>query len=282
MFPDTVKLLCSAALLAAVIAVPKDSKACSCIAPGEQFAAPTDAQNQTVPTNTRIWVHGWYNATLELLDENGERVPGTLARMSSNSGMVLVFTPATELIMGQRYTYETVNGAHGFLVNAPADHTPPAVPKETAKEAYSEDPDFDFFGLGGESSSCGDGGYYGVSVTLEEEGMLNLIDAAGSTLDGLADGAKVTAFGYDDQSVFLGTGTCASSWPEAESGHEASFRYSTFDLAGNFSGWSEPSLVEIPGGCSCVRAPRTIPAGALLLIAFGALALRATSRRRTH
>jgi hypothetical protein len=249
---------------ALVIAVPKDSEACSCSLPGERFFAPMDGQTG-VPTNTRLWSGAWGGADPALSDEEGNLIPGTTEELLSNAGTILVFTPSTELTLGGRYSFHTWAGPQRFTVDRPADHEAPEPPVETAQETIAKDPDFDFFGLGGESS-CGNSGYYAVTVTLQGEHPIKLIDVNGaSTLDGLKDQASVTAFGYYDEPVRMGQGACLYSWPGSEEEDQASFRYATFDLAGNFSGWGEESPVDVPSaGCSCSAAKTHGSSGVLL------------------
>ena len=80
-----------------------------------------------------------------------------------------------------------------------------------------------------------------------------------------------------DGGVRVGSGPCTGGWPRSGDGaaDSAPVRFGAIDLAGNFSGWSDPVNVQLPDGCGC-RLGGAAPGASALWMAplLGLFALR--------
>lgn len=251
--------------------LPARAEACSCMPAGfTDFMAPEDGAT-SVPTNTRIWVGGQQlgngdfsgqtTLPIELQDASGNAVPGTEQKLVGAAELVAVFVPAADLTPGE--SYQVVVGSEvlsTFSVGGGRDETPPQVPSIVSQDNIHES---------GNVSSCGEAHY--ANLGIRHDGVLALMDREEeSTLDATLPAGTLTELVVRD-TVTLGDAPCATSWEEAKRGSKTQVRFSAFDLAGNFSGWSQDETVRIgaESGCSTVAGS---PALALLLV--GALAVR--------
>lgn len=251
--------------------LPGRAEACSCMPPGfTSFMAPEDGAT-AVPTNTRIWVGGQQTGggdfsgqtalPIELRDAQGNVVPGDEQELQGAFELVAVFVPDAELTPGENY--QVLIGGEvlsTFSVGDGRDDMPPQIPVITSQDNIHESGNF---------SSCGEAHYANLGVS--HGGVLALMDREEeSTLDETHPAGILTELVIRD-SVTLGNAPCQSSWDEAKRGSKTQVRFSAFDLAGNFSGWSQNETIRIgaENGCSTVAGS---PALALLLV--GALAVR--------
>jgi hypothetical protein len=114
------------------------------------------------------------------------------------------------------------------------------------------------------------------NVSLSGDGELYVIDTATEPVSGPESlGEDVLMVTHED-----------STWvPLGRDAEEQTIFVGSFDMAGNFSGWSEATRIDVPPPtCACVTAPeRGAPAGLALMIGLSLLAARVSSagpRRR--
>ncbi len=93
-----------------------------------------------------------------------------------------------------------------------------------------------------------------MDIELGGEGLLVVDIGDSETLDVLQHEGFVSTV-TSDGTLRLGGSTdgCVGPWP-GDRGETMSIRYGSFDLAGNFSGWTEPTTVtmpKVPATCSC-------------------------------
>lgn len=263
-------------VVSAVLAAPRIAQACSCYSPGDDFVAPVDGATD-VPVNARIWVGSRWSSPVLTDDEYGDVVPTTETLIEGNDTEIVVLTPIAPLVPGTRYRVEGVR-ATIFTVGTSTDTTAPTIPTELSREPRVEHVGWDPFG--GESS-CGEADHVSVSVQLAHDGVLAVVDADGATdLDPAQLSGGITSAAFPTR-VTLGRGVCLHSWPEIEEGTTARLRYGSFDLAGNFSGWSEPADVAIPSaGCGCTTTSADSDTSATLAALTALLGVFVLRRRR--
>ena len=119
-----------------------------------------------------------------------------------------------------------------------------------------------------------------VNFEIEHQGVITLVDLAGEAqLNENGISGNVTTIGFDKQ-VSVGRGDCTFNWAGAEAGAQAPVRFATMDLAGNFSGWTEASSVEIPssGGCQAMKHTSSEGGLASTMVLFMLLAMRLRTR----
>ncbi len=154
-----------------------------------------------------------------------------------------------------------------FTVSEDEDHTPPALPIATPSDQSGgptwsvsrQELRFDFD--------------LEIGPSDEPLGLIVGILSADEDVDfdeEAADGVVSLIAHPDDSVLTVGRSSCGTNWPDAEEGDSTELRYGVYDLAGNFSGWSEPITLTViePEGCSCsASASRSsLFAGALLLL----------------
>lgn len=213
-----------------------------------------------VPTNTRIW-----GTDVESLhDDKGVAVPvaRTSITDSEDSSEFTVLHPLKDLAPNTTYTITTSFGTQEFTTSAGPLTTPPPVPEiEELEQERSRD--------------CG-GKLYRATYILRGSGAVFLLDTAETAILAPEDIAgDVTAFANGP--VFRLGATCGGfeNVPSAPTRNSTTtVRFSSFDLAGNFSGWSEPEELTF-GGCN-LGGSSSPPSLALLPL----LLLR--RRRRAH
>ena len=253
--------------LAVVFAIAPDvARACSCGIGLDLLWPAMDTQD--VPTNMRIWVGettslGFGRPHLRRVDDV-EKVFFSTSVIRTAEGQLEVHTPTSPLAPNTRYELvgcydEDCEVITRFTTGVGPDLEPPPLPVEL---------DRDGGGGGSRSSSCGKTRWASVAFTSEGLAVMQLDEG---TLDPellLGDTSIATL----DHTTLVGRGGCHVGWPSDDDA--ATVRYGAFDLAGNFSGWTEPDTLTL-GGCGCRSNASGAPA--LALLAVVAVALR---RRR--
>ena len=274
------------ALILATLTLPATSLACSCMEPGATFFLQPEDGATGVPTNALVWVGGAQTRGLfagetqlpiEVLDADEIVLPGTEGRLRSLNDTIDVFTP--DLLLEADTTYTVRVGDQlisTFTTGSGVDDEAPSIPEQTEVSSWSEPAEP--FG----TTSCGPTpASHGVSISWDMQGdsVLVLLDQ-----DGLADvdveGIAGSAPGLAPHgSASLGNGfVCGGdTWEDARLGATTEVRYGSFDLAGNFSGWSEPEEVTVRAGSGCSAAGDTSPTA--LLVLLGLLGVVGVRRR---
>jgi hypothetical protein len=259
------------------------ASACSCLI--ERPIYPEDGAAE-VPANTRIWVPSvlienaregidasQFDGVLTLRGADGSKVQMT----GASFGMFSVLTPNALLEPGAYELAWAADESSGdfyetrtFEVVAEIDEEPPPIPNvEDTRSFYQE-----------AHKTCDTS--YGVTLSLSNTGPIVVADeySAISTDEArsLYDDAGLVVTGADDSPSFT-FGRCCSCFG-ADAGDTLNVRFGSYDLAGNFSGWSESKIAIVPtdSGCSITPSPLVTSSWG----AFATLALGATwvSRRR--
>lgn len=264
---------------------PRPASACSYMQ--RAWALPT--MESRVPTNTRIWVYveDYQSSRLTVedftvTDDSGTSVAvrlDTIQLPNSSYGTLHVLTPLEPLKEG--IVYQVAGPVETtFMVSEGPDHESPDKPEETERREYAQ----------AAEQSCS--AYSEVEIEYEpsedlQELVVGVFDEY-DTFDADTLMGTLSAVGSDvdrgDQGkmeLWLGPAPVAS-WPRSDP-KTAVLRVGMFDLAGNFSGWSEPTTIDpppIPDGCSIGRVGQTGAGGPLvsmLLLCVFALAFRSRS-----
>lgn len=256
--------LACVSLAAAVLLHPAPARACSCQV-GFNATLPADGAID-VPTNTKIWIDGvldcnGYPSEMapRLLDPDGADVPFTMTCLNSGNFyvQVLVLHPDAPLLPDTTYTVQPPTQIEfQFTTGAGTDDTPPEIPVEVDRAVEHT--------RAGPRDTCFNDAEHWATLTVTGEAALFVLDAGETTdLDPVAVAGTVAEVTAGDV-LFLGSTAChGDNFPGGASRRaETTIRYGAFDLAGNFSGWSDPDPLSL-GGCSV--APRS-PAWWLLLL----------------
>ena len=151
-----------------------------------------------------------------------------------------------------------------FVTGDVTHDAPPAVPEVVSFEAHSE-----------VSHEWGYEEWFLVDFDLQHDGVLVVMDREKTATMGGQPSGKITDLSAST-SLMLGRGGCVRNYDGADENVETSVRFGAFDLAGNFSGWSEPMSVTfdaLPGesssssSCRIAEQPSSALAGVLLLLA---------------
>jgi MYXO-CTERM domain-containing protein len=259
------------------------ARACSCTTADDAILLPLEGD--LVPRNARIWLRLASNYTppsLELLSPGEESIPFDMEEIPipgnlTEVGRVLVATPREPLAPGKGYVFKLPTSEPytvTFEVIDEVDTTAPSVPE--IDEAVP------IIGAG-QGSSCGSTDGY--DLFLDAEGVVFSLYAATDELDEDRPGGRAhdaTTFDPEREgTVFSYGGACGPRWPGGET---IRLRFASYDIAGNFSGMSEPQSFKRPhdGGCSVSthpRSPRPNAALALLALALAARRLRSSRSR---
>jgi MYXO-CTERM domain-containing protein len=266
-----------AALAASFLVDMSDASACSCsgdpnVRPGIQ---------DVVPVNTKIWLTNNYVCSAPTLRDDSDNMIAVTSHVLEPD--IIVLSPDQALDMGATYFVhcEAGNQVAQFTVNAPADDEAPMLPT---------------FVVGGYSRSTGSGdscgGHEWVELEVEHDGDLTLLDVAGlADIDPVAlSGSVVDMSVWVDDIYRVGEMACTDNWSFADDGPLDDVRVGSFDLAGNFSGWSTPESIDVDelssqgddaaSSCACSVPGPTNSSGAAWLT-LAALALGSTRRRRS-
>jgi hypothetical protein len=264
-------------LLAALVAAAaflgvRTARACSCGA-SVDVRAPQPGASE-VPTNTSIWLGFSHNFELQLealgqefvlFSPEGESLQLSSTRIIVDAGFLLVITPNAPLEANARHELWLCDAmtcrdeVTNFVTGDGPDLEVPELPIELDREHDGHGP-----------GPCGRARW--VTFEVEHEGIL-LVDVSGAaSLDAEARTGRTT-LATSSPRFTLGEGLCLLGWPGGKSND---IRLGAFDLAGNFSGWSEPTSVSL-SGCGCHTSGRK---GSLLaLIGLLALYRRRSARR---
>jgi len=244
---------CLAIAVAVIGWRPAVARACSCDV-GVNATLPADGATG-VPTNAKVWVDGTLQCLSDVASEwrvrdaEGVEVATTSSCLRSKNvyDNFLVLHPAQALQPNTTYTVglgETTE--FSFTTGAGPDHDPPALPIEVDRTVDHSGPD----------RLCSDSAQHWATLIVEGEAALFVLDAGGSAdLDPAALAGDVVEMSVD-KDLLLGGGAChGDNFPGGSSRRaETTIRYGAFDVAGNFSGWSEPSELSL-GGCSLGGRP---------------------------
>lgn len=264
-------LTCSVAAVALALGVARPVRACSCDLALYGVMAPSEGS--TVPRNARIWI-GYFDGDfddVELRNLNQDVVIDfEQSEITIREGLAITVLSPRELLEPGEYAFELPNFPQVlFEVADEIDATPPELPELEHVEPTVNDDDDD---------SCGT--YRGAQLRLEAEGIVLALGAehdepdtdppAGRVMSATVASEDQAHFGFD---VPCGDGP----WPGGES---VALRFGSFDLAGNFSGLSDPETIERPEDTSCsVALGRPRHKGALALLTLLALTLIGRVRR---
>jgi hypothetical protein len=233
-----------------------------------------------VPINARVFVErlSWAARPAPVLKAaDGTIVPVAEGALTFPAGSITVLSP--NQLLEANATYKVVAGTEElgtFTTGTTSLTTTPATPRVVDTEQRS--------GTVAGGSPFGSTQYYSTYVTVEAAAPVIVVDIdTKATLDSAqvsggvshATDERQLDFQDDDSSCSINLG-----------GPSASVRFGAFDVAGNFSGWSEPQEVTLPKdeGCGCANvAPSSASAGgvcALLLLAVWRFSLRRVVLRR--
>lgn len=244
-----------------------EAEARSCAGPPGVLAPAWGSRD--VPTNTRFWIAplaAWESdASLDglemvLIGSDGMEVELVAARIGLYGRELSVLTPAQELLPSSSYQLWACDG--------------PVCSTQLTEITTGTGPDAESPPLPAERER--DHGVKVVSLLVDFEGIL-LVDLGGGQLDpATLTGSVHDVTAAHDEPVFLGRGGCVDSWPGSIR-DDRPLRYGALDLAGNFSGWTEPETLAVDG-CACSTERRGgSPRGVLVLLA---LLAGARARRR--
>lgn len=214
-------------------------------------------ETDAVPTNTMVWLFGYESSFLA-----GEAVCGgaypalrgadgdvelTLMELETTAaiGGVLVLDPMEDLTVGDEYSVygcletgsEQLVGT--FVVTDAADTQAPPVPVLQLDEGrYS-------------NGICGGVAFAEFTVTGQGAVVALDVNSVASVETGLIENAAAV-FASDDSELFVvGRGGCSPMTYDPQFDETVTARVGTFDLAGNFSGWSDPESTSFTDGCGC-------------------------------
>lgn len=276
------RLVFLSALLLAGLAVSSPSPAEACSRSFGSGIVLPEMRATDVPRNVTLFLGNGHigDATeaevierFDLLDPDDVPVPFTVTSLSSPESLrLLVVRPAELLAPGTQYRLAAESSnALVFTTGDDVDEEAPSPPVETGRTTRS------VVLAPGVVNTCVDGSEYEFAILdVESDGalvVLNIDDR--TTLDELALDGRVGQF-TEDAFVMIN----ASNWPDIAPSATTRVRLGAFDLAGNFSGWSDPIEVTLPPrGCSCESSIVDARASAWTLAALLGVAPR---RRRTR
>ena len=213
-----------------------------------------------------------------LRDEAGAVVPATISTVTAD-GMrfALVATPDAFLPAGARI--EATSGGDvvtSFLVGDAIDDEPPSVPMVDAVTTRSSLPNV--------ISPCGGFGVseHVASFAVRHDGfVLVAVRDGGDRIDVAAISGDVDAATLE-RTVTVTGGMCDSGWANAAPLATAAWRFGAFDVAGNFSGFSDEHDVTLPlPGCSCDARGGDAPAARCAAVVVALAGVAARRRRRS-
>jgi len=240
------------------------------------------SSNSPVPINTWVWYLVVNPATsiadttagLELisLETGAEIALEGVGTVRSDDRVLLAYRPEVELepLTDYEISFDREPGLVtnvtrvGFRTSDQRDTEAPAVPELLGQELFT-----DYNQLGSEPCRVTD--YHDeVSFFLGSDGYFNL----------LADDVEVDSIDDLFTDVVAISESAEVSWTgDIGPNQQLSFRHSTVDLAGNFSGWSETVEVTMPApGCVGTGDGRVSQASLIL----AALLLLVRRKRRPH
>jgi hypothetical protein len=239
-------------VLGLVLSGPQRASALTC-APLEFVAPVPNAVD--VPTNTRVWCSSdplSVESPIVVTDSEGAVVSGTQTRLSFPGYGVWVFRPDSDLAPSSEYHATcpfTYGSTISFTTGESATSGPPEVPDLSNKVLHAS-PD----------TSWG-ASYYAQFPGVGGADAIIVLDLAGSaTLDAEGPSGHVAdATPRFTEGFLVGSYACGGNWPEAGLGASTTVALGAFNLAGEFSGWSDTLPItlptsyttEEPGGAGC-------------------------------
>ena len=228
-----------------------------------------------MPANAKFWFvsqndRDLHEAILSGAEDTSLTLEVSTIRVGSG-GRIRVFDPGRALDPGGSYELHvfsenaTEPDERFFFGGAERDEVPPPLP-EVLRHTTDHAP---------AAFSCAADRWMEITFADENEGLIVVdVDEDESLFPSeLRGGVTAAAIG---QSVELGYGGCVEGWPHGE--RTATLRFGAFDVAGNFSGWTEPEAFDI-GGCGCsTRSGR--PSLAFLCVVFVCMFVSRRDRRR--
>jgi hypothetical protein len=234
----------------ALVASSAQACVCAAIPPFEPTVLP--AAGSVAPRNTRIWVlHAApvvneQALRVELRDEGGAPIDVRGSELTVGRGRerrVIVLEPAELLPANAAFTIDVIGVADDalhrrvrFLTHEDVDSEPPELPS-AEQVVYSP----------GAQSSCGPDSSLAVGLAADVwivKRSAETSDAEAALLEPDAPSGWVAEMFADKTEGFdLVSSVCAGAEPAAK----GDMQLGTFDLAGNFSGWTERVSFE-PGG----------------------------------
>jgi MYXO-CTERM domain-containing protein len=267
------------------LTAPTTARACSCFQP--KVTAPANGAVD-VPPNTKLWyvADGISSgqALFTLTGPQGE-IPLSAVELGDLGYLRgFVLTPERELNPGA-YRLALCQAAKpcseltAFTV-AQGRADEPRIPVERGGRS-------EWYRKGDPGSSCGPDPSRFAILDFDWEGLLLLADVAEAN-PYPADPARLFYHAFTATEiergggVWVGAGACTPYWPRSAEGiaDSAPVRFGAVNLAGEFSGWSEPVTVQLPEGCGCRLGGAGGGSAAWIAVALGLCGLLRRRRSR--
>lgn len=278
------------ATAAAVMLLPDIARPCSrrCRRPSVLMPA---ADATDIPLNARIWIGeeelsgrsavAWGLTHPRLVDTTTDvEVPLKESVLQSDSGSVLVYTPESKLLPNHTYRLDGDDQTVlSFTTGTTEDTTPPEPPRVLSEEFISDAADFELF-----ESSCGSTSTYGARYSLAFTGLVAVIDVRHRADiptefgDISVPGLVTPGTNAGEATIFVGTPAWCGG-VQVSPGSQTELRFGTYDIAGNFSGFTDPLPVKIPSGCGCASGSE---ASSVLLLGMALLHWKRKRAAPTH
>ncbi len=117
----------------------------------------------------------------------------------------------------------------------------------------------------------------GFDFDVTHDGAVVLVDLGAARLDPATLTGEVADLAIERR-VFVGRHVCRENWSGVDTGSKAQVRFGALDVAGNFSGWTEPFEARTPSfrglGCSTVSGALAGPWALAALAFFKAVCTR--------
>lgn len=246
------------------------------------YAAPVLLPDGEGPADTLIWVLDAYRPEPRLFGPNGAEVPLDPVEAPAVGAFApgldaterfpgTVWRPEVPLVVGETYEVRLAEPAMSTSFTVmPVSLAPelPPVPAVARTEEVAENTK-DQSPCAGNTTELEGNAYTRLEVSTGGAFTIAYIENATGVADdvGFDAGARTT---------FFHVGAISEEVPLLYADRPAAVRFGAFDLAGRFSGWSEPYVVDPPGlpsgGCSVAAGGPALWLGVLL-------ALRALRRR---
>lgn len=246
------RVLVASCVVLATLGAAFDAGALSC-ARDEELRLPRDGERE-VPLNTLIW-GGWPGAQVSLRGPEGvvaseRRLVPAAGYAERNSG-IPVLIPLEPLQPNTVYTVEESSGpslSRQFTTGESIDDEPPAPLALIGSTAAPGQLVLDF---AVDDVLAGELGATSAPFASLEDVLLPA--NFGDGYRALEADAPVFRWLTPEPSLHLISGAYCSNWPR--SGYAVQARFGTFDLAGNFSGWTDVPDLEVPPPPPEVREP---------------------------
>jgi MYXO-CTERM domain-containing protein len=245
-----------------------EALSCSCL--GATLVLAPEPGATDVPIDAFVWsanaysilYSGYVESELALVSAGGEQVELEQRGLTVGDTELLIGIPVETLAPDTLYqAFSCSNGVCDrilteFTTGAGTDEDAPPLPSRGESETHHS--------TGAGPFSCGR--TRALALGFEHEGIL-VADLGDGQLDVETLSGSVTAATTDER-LFVGVGLCEDRWPGDEDAMLAA-RFGVFDVSGNFSGWTEPESLELPGrGCSTSDEAPARWAWGLLLLAW--------------